>query len=96
MGHFITEGRARAIPIIGLDYSFVSKAGVFSRDKWALQSDQVGQKIPVLKRTPPRGRFSIFAHTVPRKGSDDAGYAVDCLLSDIKWLGATRVILKSD
>ena len=32
MGHVSTEGRARAIPIIGFDYCFVSKAGVFSRE----------------------------------------------------------------
>ena len=38
----------------------------------------------------------IFAHAVPQKGVDSAGYAVDCIKRDILWLGCRKVILKSD
>ena len=30
------------------------------------------------------------------KGSDEEGYAVQCLIDDVKWLGFSKVILKSD
>ena len=39
---------------------------------------------------------SIFAHAVKCKGSDEDGYAVQCLVDDVKWLGYSKVILKSD
>ena len=37
-----------------------------------------------------------FAHVVLQKGVDNDQYSVDVLVEDIKWLGFTRVILKSD
>ena len=39
---------------------------------------------------------AVFGHVVPRKGIDDKRFAVDALVSDIVWLGHTKVILKSD
>ena len=39
---------------------------------------------------------SIFAHAVRCKGSDEDGHAVQCIMDDIKWLGYTKIILKSD
>ena len=38
----------------------------------------------------------LFAHAVPQKGMDEARYVVDCIVSDIIWMGHTRVILKAD
>ena len=37
-----------------------------------------------------------FAHIVPQKGVDNDQYSVGVLVEDIKWLGFTRIILKSD
>ena len=37
-----------------------------------------------------------FAHVVPQKGVDPERYAVDRLARDIRWLGHTRIILKTD
>ena len=39
---------------------------------------------------------SVFAHVVPMKGVDEAGFAVDTLVADVKWLGYSRVVLKAD
>ena len=39
---------------------------------------------------------AFFAHAVKCKGSDADGFAVRCFVDDIKWLGYTKVILKSD
>ena len=44
----------------------------------------------------PSAGFSVFAHCVPQKGVDEAGYATDCIVRDVEWLGATKLILKSD
>ena len=39
---------------------------------------------------------AVFAHVAPVKGVDIRGFAVDALVGDIKWMGYTRVTLKSD
>ena len=39
---------------------------------------------------------AVFAHVVPAKGIDEKGFSVDALVSDVKWLGYTKVTLKSD
>ena len=38
----------------------------------------------------------VFAHAVPQKGIDSERYAVDRLVRDLKWLGHTKIVLKSD
>ena len=97
MGHAAGRRSDRTVPIISFDYLFISKSGVFARSEWAMQGEQEGQKILLVRETPAGvGRHSVFAHCVPQKGSDEAGFAVDCITRDIEWIGATRVILKSD
>ena len=39
---------------------------------------------------------AIFAHAIPQKGIDEAGYCVECFADDILWLGYARVIVRSD
>ena len=39
---------------------------------------------------------AIFAHTIPQKGVDADGYSVARLVEDIKWLGYTKLLLRSD
>ena len=39
---------------------------------------------------------AIFGRVVPQKGLDEKGLSVDSLVEDVKWLGYTRVTLKSD
>ena len=38
----------------------------------------------------------IFAHVIPRKGLDEENIVVSMVLSDLEWLGHSRLILKSD
>ena len=42
-----------------------------------------------------RGK-AVSAHIVPQKGVDEARYACDCLVEDVKWLGYCRLALRSD
>ena len=39
---------------------------------------------------------AIFAHAVTAKGADIDGFAVQCVVEDVLWLGYSRVILMSD
>ena len=39
---------------------------------------------------------AVFGHVVPKKGLDDKGFAVDAIVGDIKLIGYTIVMLKSE
>ena len=39
---------------------------------------------------------ALFVHPVPKKGLDDKGYVIDCLVKDILWLGYSRLLVKCD
>ena len=39
---------------------------------------------------------SVFAHVVPHKGVDESNIVADMVLSDLEWLGYSRIILKTD
>ena len=38
----------------------------------------------------------MFAHVIPCKGADEKGFAVNALAEDVRWLGYSRLTLKSD
>ena len=38
----------------------------------------------------------MFGHIVPRTGIDEKGFAVDAIVQDAKWLGYTKIMLKTD
>lgn len=40
--------------------------------------------------------WCVFAHVIPQKGIDIIHFTVDIFVEDIKWLGYTRIVLKSD
>ena len=39
---------------------------------------------------------AVFGHVVPRKGIDEKGLDVDAIVEDAKWLGYTKIMLKTD
>ena len=95
--HWRTGGR-RKIPTLAFDYCFISKTGVYSREEWVTlkanaTTELEGVKILVVREIVSR---CTFAHVVQHKGVDDDGYAVSCLVKDIEWLGATKLMLRSD
>ena len=91
--HRTREGK-RLLPTVCLDYFFVSKKGAISRQEWDnLPEGERGAKVLVVRESVNK---CTFAHAVPQKGADDAQYAVECLLQDIKWMGFSRIALKSD
>ena len=53
----------------------------------------MGAKILVVREIVSK---CTFAHVIKSKGVDDDRYAVDCLIRDIKWMGHTKLMLRSD
>ena len=91
--HRSVDTAARTVPMIAFDYLFVNDKGVFTRGEFSENGESGGVKVLVIRDCKWK---NTFAHLVPSKGVDDRRYAVDMLCEDIKWLGFTRVILKSD
>ena len=75
------------------DYAFVGDHGdVVSQDGFEAAGEGAA-KILVVRESESK---SVFAHVVPTKGVDEKGFSVDALVDDVKWLGYTKVTLKSD
>ena len=102
-----TTASACTIPIIGLDYFFITVGGVekrsdlkeFSEDaegNEALeQARQSGKIVKCLLMRDSKSK-ALFAHVVPCKGVDEERYVVDLVVSDLEWLGHTAMLLKAD
>ena len=94
------------VPVVGLDYFFVTAEGLKRRDELACELSEEGEeKIAEARK---RGDITkcllvrcfnsknMFAHVVPQKGDDEEGYCASLVANDVLWLGHTCVILKSD
>lgn len=85
-------GHARSIPVVSLDYRFVTKTGVFEGSEWEAIGEQEYLQVSVI-----RGRRSgaLFAHAVPKKEVDGQRYVIDNILDECTWLGYNKIMLKS-
>ncbi|MDP7400196.1 MAG: hypothetical protein QF541_25255, partial [Lentisphaeria bacterium] len=95
------------IAIIGLDYFFIIGSEVKSRDELKEFEDSPEGK---QRLDEARGRGgvvkcivircaktkAIMAHVIPCKGVDEEGYVANMVVSDIRWLGYSQMILKGD
>ena len=110
------EGRGRgeqhrsspgsSVPIVGLDYFFITSGGVMKRDELEYGLDTAGEE--QLSAARAQGNIvkcivircfdskNIFAHCVPCKGVDEEGYVADLVVRDILWLGHSELIVKGD
>ena len=89
----LTSDHAHEIPIVSLDYMFMSSRGVFERHEWQPAEGEKSLKVLVARDSRSR---SVFAHAVPCKGVDEKRFSVDEVVKDIEWLGYSKVIVKSD
>ena len=65
--HTSKDQKGRTIPLISLDYLFVTKRGVFSRKEYTpIEGDESLKVIVVYCNTTK----SLFAHAIPQKGID--------------------------
>ena len=98
------QHRARAgslIPIIGMDYFFLTSAGVVLKEELKMDDEQISaarQRGEIAKCLVVRCYASkaVFGHVIPCKGLDEDGIVVDKILQDLEWMGHTRIILKAD
>ncbi len=84
---------AKSISVFAFDYLLLDPAGNALKKEDMTAETEVGLKILVAHDS--KGK-ACFAHVVPQKGIDADHYAVDVLLKDIRWLGYTRISLRSD
>ena len=99
MGHQSAgDYEMRGVATVGFDYMFLTSGNVYSREEWSESSEKDIDPSLVLKVLVVRDfkSKSLFAHAVKCKGSDEDGYAVQCLVDDVRWLGYSKVILRSD
>ena len=99
MGHKLGDDNSeRGVAVIGFDYMFLTAKDLYSRVELnACDERNIDPKLvtKVLVARDMRSK-SVFAHAVVAKGSDEDGFAVQCLVGDIAWLGYSRIILNSD
>ena len=83
----------RATPVVSFDYAFLSDRGeIVSREEFDEAADGAA-KVLVIRDSKSK---SVFAHVVPSKGVDEAGFSVSALVEDVQWLGYAKLTLKSD
>ena len=94
------------IPIVGLDYFFITSGGVVKKDELGMPEGEAGKKAledarrkgDIVKCIVVRCSSTkvVTAHVVPCKGPDEDGFVVSHVIEDIKWLGHTKVVIKAD
>ena len=94
------------IPIIGVDYFFMTKKGIQRRDELDYERNSEGDA--KLEKARVAGEIvkciavrcastkALFAHVVPCKGLDENGWVADTVVQDVAWLGHTKLIIKAD
>ena len=94
------------IPVVGVDYFFMTKGGLQRRDE--LIYEQTADGNAKLQEARVKGEIvkciaircssskAIFGHVVPCKGLDEEGWVAETVARDIAWLGHTKAIVKAD
>ena len=100
------KGRPHRIPIVGVDFWYITSDGIKSRDELEWGNDDEGAE--KLKKAREEGAITkclvircygtkcVYAHVIPSKGSQEDPYIVDLVCSDIAWLGHVKLIVKGD
>ena len=92
-GHRTTEKESSGTPTISFDYAFLSDGNEIETQEAFEAAGEGAIKLLVVRGSKSK---AIFGHVVPQKGLDEKGFSVDSLVEDVKWLGYTKVTLKSD
>ena len=77
---------------MSFDYAFVGDKGeITSQEQAGIEEGSIN--ILVGRDNVSK---SVFSHIVPVKGVNEKGFAVDAIISDVVWMGYTKVMLKTD
>ena len=113
MGKALGEQRSSKHPpskiaIIGIDYFFMTKDGLVTRDELASEYSKDAEGNSRLTQARNEGNIvkcviircsatkMIFAHVVPVKGADDDGQVCDLVASGLQFIGHTKLIVRAD
>ena len=104
MQHKPTDGSA--VPVVGIDYFFITSGGVKKRNELGIAETDEGDKAvnearstgSMVKCVLVRCWKSkiIYAHVVPVKGDDEDHYTAKLIVADLDWMGHTKLIVKAD
>ena len=87
--------KERQVPVFSFDYLFLTKRRKVLTKAELLECKDDEAMVKVLAAYDTRSK-AIFGHVVPVKGVGEDRYAVDRLTEDIRWLGYSKVSLRSD
>ena len=99
-------GRQHGIPIVGVDYFYMTSTGFVDRKETGFAEDEDGEK--QLNEARDKGEVVkclvvrcyatkvIFGHVVPRKGADEDDFVAKLVVADVAWMGHVKLIIKSD
>ncbi len=99
-------GRAHEIPVVGIDYFYITEHGLQTRSELTFAEDSEGDK--PLTDARRKGDIvkclvircyeskNVFAHVVPCKGDDEDKFVANLAVGDLSWIGHVELILKSD
>ena len=91
------------VPIVGVDYFFITATGVVGRKELAnadseqeLESDRTEGKVVKCIVVRCSSTKIVLAHVIPQKGVDEDMHVARLVTDDIAWLGHTKLIIKGD
>ena len=104
--HKRSQGHESSVPVVGVDYFFITKGGTKKRDELEQErtpegeaqieeARRKGEMIKCLIVRCFRTKF-IVSHVVPCKGIDEERWVANLVCDDVLWIGHTEFILKSD
>ena len=100
------KGRQHDIPRIGVDYWYITPAGMMTRKDLpqpqtadgnaAVEEERREQRLMKCLIVRCHESKAVFAHCVPCKGDDEDKYVTSLIVSDVAFMGHVRLILKTD
>ena len=93
------------IPVIGIDYWYITAGSIFRREEMEYALDEAGeQRLAEGRRAGAIVKCLIvrdfktkcvFGHVIPFRDQEQL-YSADLVTSDVAWLGHVKIMLKSD
>ena len=78
---------------MSFDYAFLSDNKDIVNQEGSETAREGAVKVLVVRGDKSK---AATGHVVPSKEVDEDGFSVNCLVEDVKWLGYSKLILKSD
>ena len=96
MAHHIAVLSGRNIPLIAVDYCFMTEKGIHLKTEVEYSWDGAPDHVLRVLIGACSKTNSYFAHAVAKKGLDSNGYASQSLAESVLALGHSRCVVRSD